>query len=161
MAKRTIALIAILFSILTFALASNAFGAWRSVTKVGLNKANLIISEGGQETLKAIITPGNASNKMLKWKSSDANIVYVSNSGNITGKKEGTAGITVTTNDGGKTAKCTIQVVPLQKSRIAAGYRHSVFVKKDGTVWPGEKTILVSWVMGPARIEQHPFKLKV
>ena len=47
-------------------------------------------------------TPTNASNKKIKWTSSNSRIATVSSKGVVTGKRAGTARIYASTTDGGK-----------------------------------------------------------
>ncbi len=60
--------------------------------------------------LQVAITPTDATNKNVEWDSSDDAIATVSDSGLVTAVAEGTATITVTTVDGGKTDTCVITV---------------------------------------------------
>ena len=80
------------------------------VTGVSLNKNTLSLFVGGTEQLTATIEPDNATNKSVTWSSSNADVATVSNQGLVTAKTAGTATITVTTNDGTKTANCTVTV---------------------------------------------------
>lgn len=62
--------------------------------------------------LTATISPADATNKTLKWVSSDRNIAKVSN-GLVTAVSEGTATITVLSTDGtGKSAQVVVTVTP-------------------------------------------------
>jgi endoglucanase len=63
--------------------------------------------------LKPTISPSTATNQTVTWTSSDATIATISSTGLITGKKVGKATITVTTQDGNKTAKFTVNIVPV------------------------------------------------
>ena len=81
-----------------------------AVTGVSLNKTTLSLVEGGSETLTAAVAPSNATNKAVSWKSSDASIASVDNNGKVSAVKAGSATITVTTSDGGKTATCSVTV---------------------------------------------------
>lgn len=81
-----------------------------SVTGVSLNKTSLSLVEGGSETLTATVSPDNATNKAVSWKSSDSGVATVDGSGKVTAVKAGSATITVTTTDGGKTATCSVTV---------------------------------------------------
>ena len=85
-------------------------GVAYKVTDVSLNKTSLTLTEGGSETLTATITPDNASNKSLTWSSDNQNVATVEN-GKVTAVGAGTAQITVTTEDGNKTATCTVTVI--------------------------------------------------
>ncbi len=61
--------------------------------------------------LTADITPDNATNKTLKWESSDSSVATVDNSGKVTLKKEGTVTITASTTDDSELSdKITITV---------------------------------------------------
>ncbi|MCF0053448.1 Ig-like domain-containing protein [Dyadobacter sp. LJ53] len=61
-------------------------------------------------TLVASVEPVNATNKTLTWSTSDAGIVSVSQSGVLTGVAPGTATVTVTSQDGAKTASSVVTV---------------------------------------------------
>lgn len=81
-----------------------------TVTGVTLNKTSTSIQVGGTETLTATVSPKDAANKKVTWKSSNAAIASVDANGKVTGVKAGEATITVTTEDGGKTATCKVTV---------------------------------------------------
>ena len=82
-----------------------------SVTGVTLDQAELSLYTGKTATLTATVTPENATNKAVTWKSSDDTIATVDNNGKVTAVKEGTATITATAADGsGKSATCTVTV---------------------------------------------------
>jgi uncharacterized protein YjdB len=80
-----------------------------AVTGVSLNKGTLTLVEGGMETLTVTITPSYATNQNLTWTSS-ATAVATVNNGVVNAVAAGTASITVTTDDGGFTAACTVTV---------------------------------------------------
>ena len=80
------------------------------VTSVSLDKANLELTEGGTDTLTATITPNNATNKNVTWESSNTSVATVDANGLVTAVSAGTATITVTTEDGSKTATCEVTV---------------------------------------------------
>ena len=79
------------------------------VTGITLDKTELELKEGESKSLTVTITPEDASDKNVTWTSSDESIVTVSD-GNVTAKEEGSATITVTAKDGGKTATCKVTV---------------------------------------------------
>ena len=66
--------------------------------------------EGDSQTLIATVYPDNATNRKVTWTSSNSSIVKVDQNGKVTAIKAGTAFVTVTTEDGGKTANCDITV---------------------------------------------------
>ena len=80
------------------------------VTGVTLNKTQLSLAMGSSETLTATLQPENATNKTVKWSTSDSKIATVDDNGKVTGVAAGTATITVTTTDGSKTATCKVTV---------------------------------------------------
>lgn len=80
------------------------------VSSVGLNKTTDTLTVGSTDTLSATVYPSSAANKAVTWSSSDKNIASVDNTGKVTAVSAGTATITATTVDGGKTANCTIIV---------------------------------------------------
>ena len=80
------------------------------VTGVTLNKTEVKLTAAGQTaTLAATVAPANATNKAVTWESSNPAVATVAN-GVVTAKANGTATITVTTVDGGKTATCDVTV---------------------------------------------------
>ncbi|MGN1103620.1 MAG: Ig-like domain-containing protein, partial [Candidatus Coproplasma sp.] len=81
-----------------------------SVTSVSLDKTTLSLTVGDSDKLTASITPSNATITSVSWSSSDDTVATVSSTGVVTAKKAGTATITVTTLDGGKTATCAVNV---------------------------------------------------
>jgi uncharacterized protein YjdB len=82
------------------------------VTGVTLNRTSLALDEGKSFTCIATILPENATNKTVTWISSSRNVASVDNRGVVRGVSSGTATITVTTQDGNKTATCVITVQP-------------------------------------------------
>ena len=80
-----------------------------AVMGVTLNKSSLSLSVGENETLTATVSPSNATNKNVIWTTSDSSIATVSN-GKVTAVEAGSVTITVTTEDGSKTASCLVRV---------------------------------------------------
>ena len=79
-------------------------------TSVTLNYEDYTLHEIGEKVkLNAIILPENATNKNVTWTTSNESVCSVSD-GWVTAIGEGTATITVTTEDGGYTASCIISV---------------------------------------------------
>ena len=81
-----------------------------SVSGVTLSKSDLSIEEGQGVQLLATIHPVGADNKSVSWKSNDPSVATVSSKGYVSAKKAGSATITVTSADGGKTATCMVSV---------------------------------------------------
>ena len=84
--------------------------AKKEVTGVTLNKSSLNLGVGGSEVLSATVLPADAINKQVTWLSSTPSVATVSQSGVVTGVKEGTTQISVITADGSKTAICSVTV---------------------------------------------------
>ena len=77
---------------------------------VSLDKTTLTLERGSSETLTATIHPANTSNSAVRWSSSNPEVATVSE-GVVTGKSAGSATISVTTEDGAKTATCNVSVI--------------------------------------------------
>ena len=81
-----------------------------NVTEVTLDKTELTLTEGETETLTATVKPDNADNKKVTWSSDKTEVATVGGDGRVTAVKAGEAVVTVTTEDGGKTATCKVTV---------------------------------------------------
>ncbi len=81
------------------------------VTGVSISAATDSVGINSTIQLNAIIEPYNASNQNLIWTSSDTAVAKVNLIGQVTGITEGSATITVTTDDGGFTAQRTVVVI--------------------------------------------------
>ena len=80
------------------------------VTGISLNKTELSLYVGGEETLTATVSPDTASQN-LTWSSSDNTVATVDSGGKVTAVKAGTAIITATAAGGsGVKAECTVTV---------------------------------------------------
>ena len=80
------------------------------VTGVTVSKTANTVTEGDSFTLTANVVPTDATNKNVIWSSSDTAVAEVDQNGVVTAKKAGLATITVTTEDGAKTAYCRLTV---------------------------------------------------
>ena len=80
-----------------------------SVTSVSISQSSLTLVEGDSQTLTATVSPSNATDPTVTWQSSGS-VVSVDGNGKVTALKEGSATVTVTTSDGGKTASCKVTV---------------------------------------------------
>ena len=81
-----------------------------SVKSVTLSPEELIITDMEEHELTATVLPENATNKNVEFESSKPEVASVNEDGVVIGKKNGETVITVTTEDGGKTATCTVTV---------------------------------------------------
>ena len=80
------------------------------VTGVSLNKKSGELDVGESMSLISTISPSNATNQKVNWKSSNSNIATVDANGKIKALTSGTAVITVTTEDGGYQASFKLKV---------------------------------------------------
>lgn len=103
--------------VLAVSLALPAAAASVAVTGVTLDKTTLTLAPKDSYTLKATVKPDNATNQNLTWKSNKPAVATVSRKGEVTAVAEGTATITVTTNDGDYMAICDVTVA---KSKVTS-----------------------------------------
>lgn len=90
------------------------------VKSLKLDKSKVTLTAGDTYTIKAAVTPSNASNKKLSYSSSDKSVAKVSSKGTVTAVKAGKAVISVKTTDGSKkTAKLNVTVKAAAKSDTA------------------------------------------
>ena len=120
-----------------------------SVTGVTLDHTNLTITVGDTATLIATVTPANAANKAVTWHSNELGVATVSN-GFVTANAAGSAIITVTTTDGGKTAECSVDVTDPSLSTLSGTITISpnsdVTVGTELTaVYSGSETVTYHW----------------
>ena len=94
------------------------------VTGIQLNPTSTIIKEGESVTLVATVTPSNADNKAVSWSSSSDAVAKVDANGKVTGVKAGSATITATAEDGGKTATCAVTVQQNNAPSVTVGAEH-------------------------------------
>lgn len=82
-----------------------------AVTGVELSQTEVTLGVNETVTLTPTVAPENAADKSVTWSSDNTAVATVSE-GVVTAVAEGTANITVTTTDGGKTASCAVTVTP-------------------------------------------------
>lgn len=96
----------------------------RLVTSIKLNRSKVTIDKGRSIRLVATVTPNDADNKALTWKSSNTNIATVNN-GYVKAIKTGKATIIVSSSDGSNiTAKCDITIVQKATKVTVRQYYH-------------------------------------
>ncbi|MBI6871882.1 Ig-like domain-containing protein [Clostridium aciditolerans] len=101
------------------------------VESIALDKSAAKISEGETLQLNATVTPDNAANKKMTWISNNQEVAKIDDNGKVIALKEGTANITVTSEDGGKTASCNI-TVEKNKPEVPKGYANLINALIDG-----------------------------
>lgn len=103
-------------AVITVTTADGSFTATCNVTVtvpvsgVSLSKNSLNMVMGVNATLIPVITPADANIKTVTWDSLDEAVATVDANGTITPVAVGTTAVTVTTDDGGKVASCTVTV---------------------------------------------------
>ena len=112
-----------------------------NVTDVSLDRTELTLTEGETETLTATVKPDNADNKKVTWSSDKTEIATVDGAGKVTAVKPGEAVVTVTTEDGGKTATCKVTV----KAKVI-GVTEVTLDKTELTLTEGETETLTATV---------------
>lgn len=90
----------------------------KKVTSVSLDKTEIKLKSGDQETLKVNINPSYAENKNVTWSSMNENIASVEN-GVVTAKSPGITEIKVITEDENKEAICKVIVESLPIESIS------------------------------------------
>lgn len=80
------------------------------VTGITINKTVLPMQQGNQFQMKATVEPSNATNRKVRWSSTNPSSVYISDNGVISASKTGSAKVTATTDDGNFVAECKVAV---------------------------------------------------
>ena len=109
----------------------------RAVTGIKLDKSTAELKSNTTLTLKATITPSNATDKTIKWTTSNKKVATVNSKGVVTPVGKGTATITAKTENG-LTAKCKVTVYQLVTG---------VTISEASTVYVGEKITLKAGVV--------------
>jgi len=80
------------------------------LTGISLDEEKLDILIGESIELTATLSPEDADDQTVTWESSNTDVATVDENGIVKALAKGTAIITVTTNDGGYTARCIVTV---------------------------------------------------
>lgn len=91
--------------------------AHQYVTGLNLKSSLVTITKGTSVNLLSAVTPADATQKILKWTTSDSSVATVSSAGKVAAKAAGYANITATTTDGSNISKqATVIVRPTKAS---------------------------------------------
>lgn len=102
-----------------------------ATVSIELNQQFLQMDKGDGVTLSATVSPSCASEKGVKWSSSDASVVSVDNNGKVKGVNYGSATVTVTSVlDNSKKATCAVKVI-----KIENGHEYVDLGLTSGTLW--------------------------
>ena len=108
-----------------------------NVEGVSLDKNSATIKVGATLQLTPTITPSYAKNKNVSWFSSSSSVATVNSNGLVTGVSEGTATITVRTEDGNFTATCTVTVSGSQDDVYNVEITRNSFAQAGSYNWYG------------------------
>lgn len=101
------------------------------VASIRLNKTQLNLKQGGEERLTVTVNPSNATDKIIRWASSNQAVARVSDHGTVRAVAEGTATITASAHNNVRTVcNITVEASPVQP---------------EEPVQPGEGKILVAY----------------
>lgn len=113
-----------------------------NVTDILIDKSNIFMYTCEKTPLIVTILPADAYDIGYTWSCSDESVVHISQDGTVTAVKEGTATITATSNDGGKTANCVVNVrYPVEKpyaDRISGNIFRGTKIKLTVPTWGAE-----------------------
>ena len=119
-----------------------------AVTGITLSNTELNLEAGNSTTLETTIEPEIATNKNVTWTSSNTSVATVVD-GIVTAVGAGTATITVTTEDGGYTATCSVTVkkttvevtgISLDKSSVTLDFNNDCTTTLTATITPENAT---------------------
>ena len=119
--------------------------AWVAVTAIELDKTAIELETGKTVTLKAGLKPENASDKSIVWKSDNAGIAEVDNSGLVRGIAEGTAIVTATAGEMSASCRVTVVRSALDQERAAL---EAFFDATGGPQWKNKSNWLSDRPLG-------------
>ena len=115
-----------------------------AVTEVTLDRTSLTLKVNETFTLSATVAPENATDKAVKWTTSNSGVVRVSN-GTVTAVGEGTAKITAAA--GGKSASCTVTVKNAEPEFIPVD---SVTLNRESLELKVDETFTLTALIAPS-----------
>lgn len=88
-----------------------------AVTEIQINENPETLEVGASKMLTVTITPNNATNKEITWKTSDESVATISTTGEVMAKKAGTVDIIASTTNGkNSTIRIQIQEPPKEEA---------------------------------------------
>ena len=125
-----------------------------AVTSVSVSPTSLSLTVGDTGELTATVSPSNATDKTLTWKSSNTSVATVIN-GTVTAKAAGTATITATSNNG-KVATATVKVTsPVSTLKVS-----NFSTNKGTSAVVGTQVMLMASAEGGSGSYQYAFKVQ-
>ncbi len=111
MKKRTVlSFIAVIGILLFTACSSDDDNSNVSVRQIALSSTSLTLKPGNTEQLTVEFFPSNATNRQLRWSSTDESVVTVSDEGLVTAIKPGSSTIKAVSADNGEESSCSVVV---------------------------------------------------
>lgn len=105
----------------------------KPVSSVTLDYTDITLKVDETFRLSAEVLPVTATDKTVKWESSDTSVVTVDGNGLVSARKSGSATILVKTNDGGITAMCNVRVY--QPVTMVTISNTELTIRKGTTAW--------------------------
>lgn len=118
----------------------------KNVTKVSLSEKSVVLVKGRSTTVKVKVSPTNATNKKLKWTTSNSKVAVVNSQGKITAKGRGNATIKVMALDGSN-KYATVKVTVKQPVTSVKLNRNSAILKVKGNA--KQKTVTLKATVNP------------
>lgn len=120
----------------------------RPLEGIALDRTEITnVVAGLKETLSVQYIPECATNKNVKWESSDTNIATIDDNGVVSLLTAGTCTITVTSEDGNHTASCLVKVpymkvngIYFRQEKYEIGVGHSFSLNNEVSVYPDYAT---------------------
>jgi len=115
-----------------------------AVTGVSLDRETLALNISDTFQLTPALTPENATNRNIGWSTDEASVATVDQNGLVTALAEGSAVITVTTEDGDHTDSCTVTVTRIAVTGVTIDEErkilHSGSYQLEAEVFPADAT---------------------
>lgn len=104
------------------------------ITDINLRGPVAVVTRGQSTNLLASITPSDASQKTLQWRSNDRGVAAVSGNGTVTGKGIGYAIIRAASMDGSNKSQSTTVVVKpakiaMKSMKLTKGDKRKITIK--------------------------------
>lgn len=111
--------------------------SYQYVTGIQLRSSLLVVKKGKSANLLSAVTPSDATQKTLKWTTSNSSVATVSSTGKVTAKAVGYANITASSIDGSNISKmATVIVSPakvsLKKLKLYKYNKRQISIKVKG-----------------------------